>query len=349
MVIKCHLKDDFFNEVPRNIPHTVGQLDLGNNVIRKLHNDSFENCRYLEKINLTQNSIKIIPVALFISVPNLKEIALVDNLLLYNDDCFPVNLFHHTSNLKSVSIQSYKMLNELSLENFETMLKKLPDTLEELNINVPASDGFAVKFTNFTKLKKLGIYDCNYLVTEFNTIANDTFKPLENSTIKEFRIRARNLHAVEPLAFSNFSQLTTLDMSETTGMSVADFYPAWTGLQKTQLKKLVLESMCKDSSMTPTSLNDTFFKEFHIPYLVDLHIGSAQITTIQYAQPNFTGLPKLETLNLSRNYMSMADLFLLFHNYLKHLSSLRELDVSHQIGMTLGDMEPAIISKYLRI
>ena len=344
MVIKCHLKDGFLNEVPKNIPHTVGQLDLSNNAIRELHNDSFENCWYLEKIDLTLNDIDIIPVAIFISVPNLKEIALVDNLLEYNDDCFPVNLFHHTSDLKSVSIQSlYTMPNKLSLENLETMIKKLPDTLEELNINVPASDGFAVKFANFTKLKKLGIYDLNHL-TKFNTIANDTFKPLENSTIKELRIRAQNLHAVEPLAFSHFSQLTTLDMSETIGMSVADFSPASIGLQQTQLRKLVLESMCKDSSMTPTSLNDTFFKEFHLPHLADLHIGSAQITTIIFTQPNFTGLPKLEILNLSRNYMSRADLFLLCDKYLKHLSSLRELDISHQIGMTLGDMQHAQFS-----
>ena len=313
---------------------------MGNNAIRKLHNDSFENCWYLEKIDLTRNGIEIIPVAIFMSVFNLKEIALVDNLLKYNDDCFPGNLFQHTSNLKLVSIQSYMMPNDLSLENLETMIKKLPDTLEELNINVPASDGFAVKFTNFKKLKKLGIYDFNY-VTKFNTIANDTFKPLANSAIEELRIRAQNLHAVEPLAFSHFSKLTTLDMSETIGMSVADFYPAWTGLQQTQLKKLVLESMCKDFSKTLTSLNDTFFKEFNLPHLVDLHIGSAQITTIIYIRPNFTGLPKLENLNLSRNYMSMADLFWLSVKYLKHLSSLRELDISHQIGMTLGDMQPA--------
>ena len=68
------------------------------------------------------------------------------------------------------------------------MLNKLPHTLEELDINIPASDGFVVKFTNFTKLKRLGIYDVNRL-SKFNIIANDTFKPLENSTIEELRIK----------------------------------------------------------------------------------------------------------------------------------------------------------------
>ena len=179
-------------------------------------------------------------------------------MMPYNNYCFPVNLFKHTTNLKSLSVQSAKVI-DLDLGNFEKMLKKLPQTLEELNINVPASDEFVVKLKNFTKLKRLGIYDSLFR-EEFYTITNGLFKPLENLTIEELRIKAQNLHVVEPLAFSHFSQLKTLDMSETTGMSVADFYPAWTGLQHTQLKKLVLQLMSRDgSSKELTTLNETFF------------------------------------------------------------------------------------------
>ena len=86
-----------------------------------------------------------------------------------------------------------------------------------------------------------------------------------------------------------------------------------------------------------------FFEEFHLPHLVDLHIGGTRIKTIIYTKKTFTGLPKLEILNLSRNYISVSDLCLLFTDYLIHLSNLRELDISHQNGMTLGDTQGAVL------
>ena len=328
-------------EVPKNIPHTVGQLDLADNKIVELHNDSFQNCWDLEKIDLSNNYIRIIPAAIFINATTLKEITLADNFLYYDDDCFPVNSFQHTSNLKSLSIQSRKIIS-LELNIFESMLKKLPHTLEELNINVPASDGFVVMFTNFTNLKRLGIYDLLYQEKN-NTLTNETFKPLENLTIEELRIKAQNLHAVEPLAFSHFRQLTTLDMSETTGMSVADFFPAWTGLQHTQLKKLVLTSMSMGSSSKELSTqNETFFEKYNVTPFVDSQIKNTRIESVNNSKETFTILPKLESLNMSRNFISVPDLSSLFSDYLMHLSNLRELDISHQNGIPLGDSQSAV-------
>ena len=332
-MIQCIGDPFFLEEVPKNIPHTVSRIDMRDNIILKLHNDSFENCWYIERIDLSHNHIKSISVDTFIRAFNLKIITLANNYLEYNYDCFPVELFQHTSNLKSLSIQSEHLMEKVTLAYFGKILKKLPHGLEEININVPASDGFAVMFTNFTKLKRLGIYDINDS-SEFNTITNDTFKSLENLSIEELRIKAGNLHAVEPLAFFHFSQLRTLDMNETTGMSIADFYPAWIGLQHTQLKKLVLESMSRDKYITDLiTLNDTFFEKLHLCHLVDLQIGNAHILSVIYTETHFTRLQNLEILNMSNNYISMNELYYLFDNVLRHLTNLRELDISNQFDL----------------
>ena len=334
MLIECKPNQGSLSEfVLESIPNTGVEIDLRNNEIKELHNDIFENCQYLEKIDLSQNMIPTIPSAMLSTVFNLREITLADNWLRYNDDSFPANVFQHTLNLTSLSIQSDLYDEEMTLDNLGETLKKIPQTLEELNINVPASDGFAVKFTNFTKLKRLGIYDSDSM-SKFNTITNDTFKPLENIAIEELRIKASNLHAVQPLAFGHFSELTRLDMSETIGMNVAEVYPAWIGLQRTKIRKLVLSSMWKRILTTELiTLNDTFFEEFHLPYLSDLQLESAQINSVAYTKPTFTGLPNLEILNMSNNYISMIDLYFLLSDFLKHLTNLQELDISYQFDL----------------
>ena len=344
MLIKCKSNQGSLSEfILESIPNTVVEIDLKNTKIEELHNDSFENCRYLEKIDLSQNRIATIPSAMLSTVHNLKEITLADNWLQYNDESVPANLFQYTVNLTYLSIQSENSQDGVTLDSLEAMLKKLPQTLEELNINIPASDGFAVKFTNFTKLKRLGIYDFNF-ISEFNTITNDTFKPLENIAIEELRIQAKNLHAVQPLAFGHLTELTRLDMSYTVGMNVADVFPAWTGLQRTQIRTLVLSTMSKKLAPQLIILNDTFFEEFHLPHLVDLQMGNAQIDFVKYTKLTFTGLPKLEIVNMSSNHMCYLSLYFLFSDFLKHLTGLRVLDISNQNDLMLATNYDAVFN-----
>ena len=228
MLVDCnHAK---LQQVPPVIGDTtVVEIDLSDNYIERLNNDSFENCLYLGRIDLSWNYIKDLPNNLFYDTLKLRKVVLSNNLIEYNNESLPLGVFRNQFNLKSVSLQSFRIFHP-SIDDFAATLRKLPLTLEELNVNIPVVDGYAINLVNFTSLKRLGLFNLSPIMASCR-LTNYTFRPLANLPIEELRFSSDNILAVEPLAFYHFPKLTTLDMSETTGLSVADFYPAWIGLQ----------------------------------------------------------------------------------------------------------------------
>ena len=109
-------------------------------------------------------------------------------------------------------------------------------------------------------------------------LRNDTFERLHGLPIEKLRIKTSNLTYVEPLTFQHFRNLTTLDMSETTGITIAEFYPALYGLKSTKLKTLKLSHLIK-AHIDPelVILDDTYQANFDLPYLTDLQIDNTKI------------------------------------------------------------------------
>ena len=116
IVIDCNKRS--LNEVPIVIPDTVIDIDLANNGISDLNNNSFENCSQLERIDLSNNDLTSIPEDTLKSIFNLKTIRLDDNRLNYNDASLPKNLFKHLYNLKSVSMHQSNNLYWNIVNNF---------------------------------------------------------------------------------------------------------------------------------------------------------------------------------------------------------------------------------------
>ena len=198
--------------VPDMIPDDVLVIDLSHNEIEELQNDSFANCVTVKKLVVSNNKISVIRNDMLRGMPNLEIFEMENNLADYYPDVhFPDNTFDGISNLKSLSIQ----LNAgygLYLHYFDIMMRKLPRTLEELNVDIPMfsfgmEKEWPQRLIEFTKLRKLGVYQV------FGTIkmGNDTFKYLENVSIEEFTIRAA-LFRIETLTFYHLTKLRTLDI-----------------------------------------------------------------------------------------------------------------------------------------
>ena len=126
-------------EVPDQIPDDVTFINLAINNIKELHSDSFAYCVKVKKLDLSNNKITVIQNNMLRGMPNLEFIILKDNNISYNNLSFPDNnTFDGIRKLKSVSIQYHKHFRNTSLEEFSFMVHKLPQTLEEFNIDLPS-------------------------------------------------------------------------------------------------------------------------------------------------------------------------------------------------------------------
>ena len=249
---------------------------------------------------------------------------LQNNPLHYSEVSFPGNLFEKLIFLESISIQT-TFLESVSLEEFGNMLKMFPLTLQELNINIPGGDGIAGMIKKFTQLRKIGLYGPYDKALE---IRNDTFKSLHDTPIEELRIKAPKLSKVEALAFQHFPKLKTLDMSETKGLTIADFYPALLGLKSTKLEKLVLSFFTRDSFKPElVTLNDTYQENFDLRYLKDLQMNHAEIFLLSDRGKHLSKLINLERLNMSYNFLILKHINAIFWD---RLINLRQLDLSYQ-------------------
>ena len=209
-------------------------------------------------------------------------------------------------------------------------MHKLPRTLEELNVDLPRKEGFSRKLTNFTKLRKLGIYS----VFGSNNIrlSNDTFESLKNISLNELTIEAFCLYSVQPLAFYHLTELRSLEIRRVwVGISIADFYPALIGLQNTKLERLKLSDFT-ETTLTRIVLNDSFCENLVLPYLTDLQIVRTQLYNITSKRNTgcFSGLTNLKKLNLSFNCLLFSLRHSTIHTELQRISTPIELDVSHQ-------------------
>ena len=323
-----------FVNVPDMIPDKVVVIDLSNNALKKLNNDSFSNCTNVTKLDLSNNQISVIWNVMLRSMPNLEIIVLDGNTgISYNKLSFPDDTFADLLHLKSVSIWCNIFAIPRSLDEYAFILQKLPHTLEELNVSIPGGENISQPLSIFTKLRKLGIQGMS---GTFNTITNDTFKPFDNITIEELTITAFNLTSVEPLAFYHFSELKSLVILGFHCLSVTDFYPALMGLQRTKLEKLRLSSYYVDevlySYMKERSemviLNESFCENLNLPHLTHLHLDHSRLVEVRGGNLGcFSKLSNLKVLNLQFNCFSIFEINQFDFQMIRGLT---EINLSHQ-------------------
>ena len=162
----------------------------------------------------------------------------------------------------------------------------------------------------------------------FFTITNDTFEGLRNITLDTLIIKSAKIEKVQSHAFYYLMELKSLDMSGTSGITIANFSPALIGLQNTKIEKLRLSFMHgNDMILSPVSLEDLFCEKLALPHLVDLLMDHTQLIAVH---PNcFIELLNLKVLNLSFNLLTIEYFyFIIIPSLLPH-KHLTELDMSY--------------------
>ena len=350
--------------VPRDLPLDTIELDLSYHSIKKLDPTNFRNCSNMTALFLHHGSLESIASGTFDDLTNLKYLSLFLNNLNYTRSSFPVNLFSPLTNLQTLHmdlqnkgnvytmLQTWNLLDmeyikhgtyklqyiDHSFKDFKDIIEELPVSLKALkidlnpwNVEYRSSDScdesvypILSRFVNLEKLWLHRTYPCH------SVSANETFSSLAELPITHLTIKFLKLTNVAPLAFSWFKDLTYLSMSGTRGMSVADFYPAFIGLRKTKISKLVLSSFHQSMRNSETVvLHDEFFKYLALPYLTSLDLSNSNIRLPKWYSFH-ARLKYLRHLDLSKNNIAPWESDDRVTDFTENLPELRTLDLSSQ-------------------
>ena len=220
--IKCTRR--ILSSIPPALPSSTSSLDLSINEITSITDEDLLGCTALETLDISWNRLKYIQSNAFRSVENLK------NLSLFHAFLDPVNinfgnLFNNLPHLVHVNIQYNFFFNKINfpVELFSNIIGQFPATLASLYTDIPPDSNFASVLVRFANLAHLGL---NAKDKFKMSIVNDTFAPLKNLPIRSLSFHTNSLIKVEPMAFSWFSKLESLDLSNSSGISLNELSDA---------------------------------------------------------------------------------------------------------------------------
>ncbi|XP_031630816.1 leucine-rich repeat-containing G-protein coupled receptor 5-like [Contarinia nasturtii] len=297
-------------ETPTNLPKSLIKLDLGNNNITTLPNNSFESVPHLEELILSDNSLLQIDSDAFIGLKNLKRLSLHNcglsvvsgKALSYLKSLNALQLDDNAlMHLDDISFTQLKSLRALRLEG--NMLQRVPTealtgltTLEILNLggnhllNINAGD--------FPKLDNL-----RYLTLKRNRLTNITADAISNLINLKILDLDDNLLTAIPNKLAKLSNLQELFLS---GNRINT-------IQKDDLPKNLITLELRGNP-----LGDIKFDAFQsMPKLRKLVLSDAKSLS---ELPSLEGCSVLEILRMDRANVSVIPNTLCLNS--SHLKSL---------------------------
>jgi Leucine-rich repeat (LRR) protein len=195
--------------VPQNLSVNIVGLDLSQNNITEIVNDSFAKYRNLITLNLSENKIKEIQENGFSGLGNLKELYISENNVNISSEN-GVNILKDIKGIEILDISDNKHFNSAPYiypdEEFQYLTQ-----LRSLYIDLHSIPVFG---KGFKHLKLAALY---FTKCRIHQLKNSTFENLPN-TIIEIELSDCyhvDLTHIETGFFSSFPYLTSLDMSST--------------------------------------------------------------------------------------------------------------------------------------
>ena len=200
--------------VPQNLSVKIVGLDLSQNNIHEIVNDSFAKYRNLVTLNLNENEIKEIQHNGFSGLGNLKELYISENNVSISSE-HGVNIL---KDIKGIEILDISRNSIWVNNNYDTAPYIYPDKefqyltqLRSLYIDLHPIPVFG---TGFRHLNLTAVYFRRCLIKQ---LKNSTFENLPNTIIELGLTNCYhvNLTHIETGLFCSFPYLTSLDMSGT--------------------------------------------------------------------------------------------------------------------------------------
>ncbi|XP_067001136.2 leucine-rich repeat-containing protein 70-like isoform X2 [Anabrus simplex] len=274
--LKADCSSRGFEEVPSHLNIGTRVLNLSNNSISKLGNDTFTSgsLPYLKVLDIHRNNIRRIDVQSFTSLDNIRFIYLEKN----NLSILPKDLFITNSKLETLSLR----YNPLRIPRKGPFLN-IPSLLD---IDISYCNISALYGKTFVSMRKLEILRASH--NSLSTLSKEAFMPLK--LLKQLYLSHNNISTIEYNVFSPMKLLTLLDLSHNKLKELIHLtFSGQTSLQVLYLSHNKLSSIGED--------------EFHwLVGLKELYLQNNSLYTIE--DNLFRSAINLRTLYLDNNILT---------------------------------------------
>ncbi|KAI0214265.1 hypothetical protein LSAT2_000635 [Lamellibrachia satsuma] len=314
----------------RSIPATLSpylrKLKLVNTSLAVLQNGELAHLPRLVYLDLSGNKLTRMEPDSLRRLPVLRHLNIANNLLCFDGDAFPEDLFLGMKSLRSLTMQSNycptghvrypdKALGELTgLENLT--MNGLP--------NIPLGPGFS----RMTSLKTLVISSkhCHLAV-----VSSTTFESLENTSLSHMSLRACDISQLHVDALVPLSRLATLNLACNHRVGFEEAFNAIKESSSSRLDTVVLD----DVSKTSVVLNTKLFASRRFESVRRLSVRANEIIAFDVRSIYF--LPELREIATGFNLIFNRHAFFPTDSWLDMLSNasasmkLDILDASHLV------------------
>ena len=221
---------------------------MANNRITSIDNNAFRGCMILRSLDLSHNHIGNITVLAFQDTKMMRVLHLESNQLTIS--LLPPAVFFHLQNLEYIHIENNTIENSsfVSGEIYQNL-----SLLKYLQLDGFPNASFSPHFSHLKSLETLVISGNQMYITD------DTFYYFnEESPVCELSISS-NLIDVSTHSFSNFHNLKTLNLSYNDHLGFANISKSLHGLDNTKIESLYLVQSAPFNSES-TTLDESFTK-----------------------------------------------------------------------------------------
>ncbi|XP_060074330.1 toll-like receptor 4 [Ylistrum balloti] len=224
----CQLK-----AVPRDLPISTTALNLENNTIEILDNNSFKDLLNLQHLILARNGMHSITPGTFDILGNLTYLDLSYNDLEHS--AFDSSVFKRLHQLRFLYLHGNRFhLKKIYPENAISFLT----SLQNLRIDIFNGFQFGNGFLNLTELR---IFDVDHIGTERVSIQNTSFKGLANSKISRLYLQF-GMKNIEASSLSPFSSLVSLVLDSKKSLTIQEVLLGLYGLRGRNMESVTLTS-----------------------------------------------------------------------------------------------------------
>ena len=218
--------------LPTSLPLDTEMFLFDHNNLTTVPNNAFSGCANLLHLDLSSTGITHVGTDAFVGVDQLHTLLLNNNSIDFTQ--LSPTAWGNLKQLANLSIHDNAICSNATAYNdrlFEPLEKLETHAMDALPNARPPGPGFS-HLANLAYLNMFG--DLRY-------IRNDTFRAFNQTRLNAFKVSGGILTDVEPLAFSHFSQLETLDLSFNPLLGFPNASKSWYGLQFTKISTLLLE------------------------------------------------------------------------------------------------------------
>ena len=284
--------------VPKGLLSGTTHLNLNNNKIQILHNDSFVQRKgglpNLTMVSIRSNQLKKIEINAFQGIKKLKMLDLYNNTLEFMNS-YPKSVFVPISRSLEVLDVRRNLIGNTKKMNYPASVGELVG-LKELRIDCLRNKSLPMEYGKLKNLTKISFSDGRKQV---RFISDDMFLAVSALGITDIDFAGLDIGVIGNNTFLSLPRLKTLDLSnnEKVIIHIKNIIPA---LKKTSIDTLKLNN----TGIGQVTVLRPILKELGELHLKQLTLDNNTMRTLKAIFSK--SFPKLEVLSVGNNFLSDA-------------------------------------------